>query len=165
MANDKTPYHLLPFHERRKRLGDDAEKAFEVWAKNRNISIFSWGFHRPPFKRFFLMPAVLRLTPDFVCEQKVGKDFIHYFDDCKGATRDHVKIKDESLSAMCNHVDFFGCEGFFFIYRDTKNMAALVHLEKIVELLEDRPTSYFNDGGKQKPYRTLPLGRLTWEDV
>lgn len=143
-----------PFHERFADLGDTAEQKFREIADAKGIRYVDYGFHRPPFKRFYDVPLFIRLTPDFLCE---GREKEKYLVEAKGCGSRGLKIKLESLEGMRLWNEL--APVWVFVYNSSKKKYAMVSYEHMVGMCEGRDVEEFDD---HKEYYTVPVKEFTW---
>lgn len=143
------------FQEREKTLGDIAESAFEQWAETKEIEIERYGLHRPKIKRFWMIPSLIRKTPDYLCYGKVP-----FFCEIKGTGQArHTKIKEEDMVEFARWNDEL--QLWFFIYDNYRFQVAFVDFITMLNLCKESPVGTFPD--KNKVYYRIHDDHFTWE--
>jgi hypothetical protein len=102
----KPTFKDLPFSERFKKLGDEAESVFRSFSDAHKVGYQRTGLERPPFPMHRL-PVMVRYTPDFVTA--------NCYVEVQGFGHDSViKLKTEKLDALTQWDFVFRTEMFLW---------------------------------------------------
>jgi hypothetical protein len=148
-------FHEQSFADRQAGMGDLAEDAFKLWADRQGFAYADWGLKRPPFKRFWNLPALVKVAPDYVCEGKR-----HFFVECKGKGKGALKIKLESLAGL----DWWNDQMtvWFFVNDSVEKQYAFLPYRAMQDICYSSPIRRFHDG---KHYYHIKPSRLTWNPL
>jgi hypothetical protein len=176
-----TSHRNKPFAERFKTMGDEAETAFEQWAHQNDIRCVQYGLNRPNFTKFQFLPAEIRHTPDFLCEQlgkppklpklrtPASKFARHFLAEVKGCGRDQkIKLKHAEFAVIQRWEQFSQRPVIVFAYDNHHMRVSTSMITSFVEWVvthdEVKTENYF-DGGPPKPYWSIPTSLLEWEPL
>jgi hypothetical protein len=99
MDSSTTSFRDLPWTERRKRLGDEAEETYERDRNNRGVRWSEYGLGRPDFtgREMAELPASIRHEPDFIESWDGHLRFV----EVQGVGNDwKVRLKDEKIAVL-----------------------------------------------------------------
>lgn len=165
-------FNQQQFHQRFKKMGDEAESIFEDWSKMHNIEAVRLGLNRPPFEFFHNLPVQIRFLPDYIIEdtKRYIRDnkgplvYAHGFAEVKGVGKDQlVKMKSEMLLINQELEKYFKRQVVYFIWDKHKRRVSFSHTNRdITELIteHDIVEKQFHEGNR---YHPVPTDLLEWD--
>lgn len=170
-------YRNQTFEKRFEIMGDTSENVFRKWATKAGINFVPYGLNRPPFDFFRYLPAEIRHTPDFLCEQSRETPVFpklrtpklkfarHLLVEIKGCGKDQlIKIKHAEFETMQKWEAFTDRPILVWAFDSHKQRVSTSLIgSRIAALSEIVATGYYNDGGPRKPYWAIPTKLLEWE--
>jgi hypothetical protein len=156
------PFRELPWSERYKRLGDDAEVRYEQDRTNREVRFTDYGIRRPPFsgREMFELPARDRYAPDYI---ESWDGHLRYVEVQGIGTQSRLRLKDEKLAVLQAHGLDLPC--WMFIWHELAKRFVVVPLSYVGPLIldarrRDQRGVYDRQGRNPKPYTWLGWDRL-----
>jgi len=151
------PFHELSWDERKKKLGRTSELAFEAYATSRGILWERFGMDQESSLKYFLIPAEIRLRPDYLC-QLSGETF---FVEVKSVDRHGVtRIKPEAFDVAEFWSKWLPVKLFLFdVVRQRCTMPTMDYMQKLIQREQIETARFKSDGNIFYP---VPADLLKW---
>lgn len=151
------PFCQLPYEKRYKIAGEIAENAFERYCDKRGLKYVRYGLTRSSFKRFHLLPAQIRMTPDYLVETPTK----HFQVEVKGCGRNPLKIKERSIEAMAEWNKLMPLR--VFVYNSVRGEAAWISFKRLLKFAEISEYKEFEIDGVR--YFEIDQRMLQWRPL
>ena len=165
MTEQKQSFRDLPWTERVKRLGDEAERVYRLDRDKRRVPYARHGLLRPPFNGLVMAKLELweKHAPDFMEVQGEGREQHPVLVEVQGMGRDQtLKLKDEKHHGLAWWEDIHPV--YLFVWNNVTRQIIDVPLLQlslmVVEAHMRGDVGVFDPDTKAKPYT-----RLTWEKL
>lgn len=153
--NQRRDFNDQKYSARFQPGGDEAEKQFEAQCLLHGYKFERFGWNRPSFEAFPLLPRMLRMAPDYVLE--VGRR--HYFIECKGTGR-VAKFKQETLENIQPWNEILPVR--FFVYNSVEDGFCTLSVRELEALVNQHGTwKTFESDGKR--YAELPRSVFSFQ--
>ena len=145
----------LPPKERMRYSGQDSEEAAERYFASNKYQYQRFGLCNSSMKEILQIPMLLRMRPDYICNQFGVNNF---YVEVKACGNQGLKIKLESIKALWQWKQTMPV--MIFIHHGVTKQFAFIAFGKLVELSMGLKVFTWDDG---KEYYRIECSALNWQ--